>query len=78
MKTESWRRDILGIPDADGRLRVIPFDQWPDDDPFRRLCRVYQLSAGDLAKVLTEIGGELEVRAMRAGYEDAWVLLEEE
>jgi hypothetical protein len=49
---------------------LIPFDQWPDSDPFVTLCRTYGLTPADLARVCRQIGEEAEGRALRGGYDE--------
>lgn len=56
---------------------TIPFEQYPADDPERQLARTYGLTGLDLAKAWEQLAAELEARAMRAGYDDAWVGVEE-
>lgn len=55
-----------------------PFEEWGEDDRMHQLCKTYGLSGPDLAKVWEEIAAELERRAMRAGYDDAWVGVEDD
>jgi hypothetical protein len=65
MTAERWSRECESTQPG-----VIPFDQWPDDDPLVTLCRTYQLSPADMARACRQIAEETEGRAMRAGYED--------
>lgn len=64
---DRWRREV-----TDNEPGCLPFAQWPGDDPMRSLAHTYDLTPTDLAKVLSELGTEMETRAMRAGYEDTW------
>lgn len=56
---------------------TLPFAQWgtaPGDmDPFHELCQRYDLSAADLSRILEHIAEQLENRALRNGYDEAWV-----
>ena len=65
---ETWRK---GCTDEDPS-HYLPFAEWADDDTFVALARTYQLTGADLGKLLWQIGGELENRAIRAGYDDYW------
>lgn len=47
---------------------VLPFDQWPEDDPLRVLACSYSLTAEDLARLADTLADQLEGRAIRAGY----------
>lgn len=67
IKAQKWSSECVG---ADGSR---PMSEWGDDDPMVTLCRTYDLTAADLSRLLTTMGDELERRALRAGYEDAWV-----
>lgn len=69
VKTLEWQRDVTDDP----RSPTIPFEDWTDDDPFRDIALRYRLSGQDLGRILHELGDELEARAMRAGYEEAWI-----
>ena len=68
VKAEVWRMQV-----TDDSPDTLPFAQWHPDDPFRKLCKAYNLSPADLSHVLRDIGESLEKQAMRAGYEKAWV-----
>lgn len=57
----------------DEKPGVLPFAEWPDDDPLRVLCARYDLTPTDVARELDRIGEELERKAYAAGYEEAWV-----
>lgn len=57
---------------------TIPFDEWQPDDREKDIARRYGLTGKDLAKVWEEMAEELENRAMRAGYDDAWVGIEDD
>lgn len=61
---ERWHRELSG--DGGG----LPPGEWPDDDPFIALCRTYRLAPPDLSRLCHEIGGELEARALHAGYDE--------
>lgn len=37
------------------------------------ICERYGLDLDDIRRIADQIGTELETRAMRAGYEDAWL-----
>jgi hypothetical protein len=65
---ERWRREV-----TDEEPGTLPFADWPPDDPLVELCRRYALAPADLARLLDQIGQEVESRALRAGYEEAWV-----
>lgn len=54
-----------------------PFDEWHPDDPEVTIARRYGLTGGDLGKAWEALAAELEARAMRAGYDDAWVGVDE-
>lgn len=56
--------------------RTIPIEEWSDDDPEKTIARTYGLSGADLAKIWRQMAQELENKAMRAGYDDAWVGVE--
>ncbi len=58
---------------GDRSTRHTPFAKWADHDPIRQIALAYGLSGKDLDKILTKIAGELEARAMRSGYEEAWI-----
>lgn len=72
VKTEIWASEVTDDSDAQ------PFAQWPADNPFKVFCKTYDLTPADLAKVLRTIGDELEKRAMRAGYDEAWLGVDED
>jgi hypothetical protein len=67
VQAEQWHKMLL-----DQQPGILPFAKWPDDDPLRMLCRTYDLSPADLAKLADQIGAEIEHRAERAGYADHW------
>lgn len=53
----------------DGEERVLlPFSLWPEDDPLVEICETYHLSQNDLERLLTDVGQEMENRAVRLGY----------
>lgn len=54
--------------------KMRPFDEWPDDDPLRTLCRVYGLAPADLAGILRDLSADLEARAERCGYIESWTV----
>lgn len=53
----------MGKPYNDGRAPEFEGD----------ICRRYGLDLADIRRIADQIGNELETRAMRAGYEEAWV-----
>jgi len=61
---ERWKRELSG--DGGG----LPPAEWPAADPFVTLCRLYRLAPADLARLCHQIGGELESRSLRAGYDE--------
>lgn len=65
--TLRWANDV-----SDADTKTIPFAEWPHDDPLRKLADTYDLTGDDLAKILNQLGDELENRADRAGYDEAW------
>jgi hypothetical protein len=67
VQTQAWANRVRS--DADGYL---PFDQWPTDDPFRKLCTIYDLTPEELAKLIEKIGGACETRSVNSGYGDDW------
>lgn len=67
MTADRWARQI-----SDQEPGVIPFADYPEDDPFVTLCRTYQLKPADLAEVCRFLGAKLERDAVTAGYEDTW------
>lgn len=64
---QRWADDLSGKNDT------APFSEWGEDDTFVRLCRVYGLTPADLSKIAEGIADQLEGRAERAGYADAWI-----
>lgn len=72
MHAAAWAENHARQVEGSG-AGMLPFDQWPEDDPMRQLCITYALTPADVARLLRSIGAELENRAMRAGYEQAWV-----
>lgn len=68
-KTLDWERSITNHP-ASG---TKPFEDWDNDDPFRDIARRYGLIGNDLGRILHQLGDELERRAERAGYGEAWL-----
>jgi hypothetical protein len=68
MKADEWAK---AVSDADDK--TTPFGTWPDNEPFMDLALRYCLSGADLGKILDSLGGDLENRAERCGYSDAWV-----
>lgn len=62
MAAESWAKQLRG------QDNVLPFEEWPDDDPLRVLARSYSLTAEDLAGLADILADQLEGRAIRAGY----------
>lgn len=69
-KSEMWLAiaashavNAIGTPAYDGK--DLPFDA--------DLMKRYGLSREDLHKLGQQIAAELETRAMRLGYEDAWI-----
>lgn len=65
MSAERWKNELT-VPG-----RSAPFEDWPEDDALKRLCRVYDLTPGDLARVAEGIAEQLEARALRNGYDEA-------
>jgi hypothetical protein len=65
MATASWSRQLL---DQDPECK--PFAEFPADDPLVMLCRKYDLTPADLARLCNRIGDSLETRADEAGYAD--------
>lgn len=59
---QRWADDITG---HDG---VKPFEEWPDDDPHRVMCRTYDLTPADLVRLLADVAQSCEDRALRLGY----------
>jgi hypothetical protein len=55
-----------------GKERMKRFEDWGHDDPFVTLARTYGLTKDDLVKLFTQIGQELEDRALRLGYDQHW------
>lgn len=72
VEAEEWRRAV-----ENRHPSYKPFEEWsnePDEeDSLAKLARVYDLTGADLGKILGGLGDELERRAMRAGYDEAWV-----
>jgi hypothetical protein len=64
---QRWANDLTG------KNPTAPFSEWGEDDPFVSLCRRYDLTPADLAKIAEGLAEQLEARAIRAGYEEAWV-----
>ena len=58
--------------EIEGKARVLPFEEWPENDPHRTLARTYGLTKEDLVALFTQIGQELENRAIGLGYDDHW------
>jgi len=70
VQVELWARQA-----RDEAPGYLPFDEWERDgkpDPFHELLRTYDLTADDLARACHSLAGQLETRAMQAGYEEAW------
>lgn len=63
LTADRWARQLR---DQDPHL--IPFAQWPDDDPLRQVVTSYSLTQEDVAKLADTLAGQLEYRAERAGY----------
>jgi hypothetical protein len=59
--------------DLTGKNPTAPMSEWGDDDPFVSLCRRYALTPADLAKIAEGLAEQLEGRAERAGYAEAWL-----
>jgi hypothetical protein len=47
---------------------LIPFDQWPADDPLRQMCERHDLAPSELALIITSVADQLEARSESAGY----------
>lgn len=60
-----WQKEILSQESG-----VLPFAEWPVDDPLVTLTRTYQLDPADLARLCDQLGDDLERRAIRVGYDD--------
>lgn len=67
MTAERWARYC-----EDAEPGVIPFAEYPADDPLVTLCRTYDLSPQDLARAARSVAQQAENRAIRGGYEEAW------
>lgn len=67
-KVDEWARQC-----GSRSPQAIPFNEWPDTDPLVELAMAYGLSGKDLDKILVKLADELERRAERAGYEEAWL-----
>jgi hypothetical protein len=68
MTVQEWADGV-----SDARTGWLAFAEWDPEDPLRQLCERYQLSPSDLRKLLEAMADQLEARAVRAGYADAWV-----
>jgi hypothetical protein len=64
---ERWSREVAGTEPG-----CRPIAEWGEADPMVTICRTYDLTAADVARVLTELAEQLENRALRGGYEEAW------
>ena len=62
--TERWARQV-----EDRDEGTLPFAQWPAEDPLAAIARQHQLTPAQLAHVLRRIGGLLEARALKSGYD---------
>jgi hypothetical protein len=65
MTAERWSNDLTGTDTV-----CRPVAEWGDDDPFVVLCRTYDLTPAELARICHGIGDEIEARAIRAGYDN--------
>jgi len=52
---------------------LLPVEQWPADDPLLTLARRYNLTVEDIARLAEQLGRETANRAIRVGYEEAWL-----
>lgn len=68
VKAQEWADDCGDLNDD-----TIPFEKWPDDESFVAIAKRYGLTGRDLCRLLSRIAQETEDRAVRAGYERAWV-----
>lgn len=66
---ERWRKELLH---EEGCGTISP-EEWGGDDPFVQLARAYDLSYADLARICDKLGDDFERRALRSGYEEAWL-----
>lgn len=63
---ERWAREVDSTESG-----IIPFADWPADDPFVSLCRTYELTPADLARACSSVAAQAESKALAGGYADA-------
>jgi hypothetical protein len=66
---QRWADDIAGQSGPG----VRPFAKWGDDDPMVVLGHRYGLKPTELARLVESLANQLETRAMKTGYADAWI-----
>jgi hypothetical protein len=67
MTAQRWADEVAGTqPGA-----VLPFAEWPTDDPIVEVARRYGLTQVDMVRLLTDLAQSVEDRAVRAGISDA-------
>lgn len=64
---QRWDEELRGTEPG-----VLPFDQWPADEPMVVLCRTYKLTPADLAHICADLGDSLIYRATNCGYDERW------
>jgi hypothetical protein len=67
MAAERWSSELVGRESG-----VLPFAEWPADDPWRVMARTYDLTAADLSRLCSEVADQMHARAGRAGYDETW------
>lgn len=60
---DRWATALLGEEPG-----IRPFEEWPEDEPFRVMARKYDLTKEDLATIVQNLAIQAEERAERAGY----------
>ena len=70
VKAEQWATTLTEAGTGEGSRRLPAVEEWGPGDPLAALCRTYGLTPRELAQVCSSIGGELEGRALRAGYDE--------
>lgn len=73
MTADRWADEVTD--DDQGATR--PFAEWPADDPLRKLCEAYNVTAADLGAVLRDLAEQLQRRADRSGYAETLTDLED-
>jgi hypothetical protein len=61
---ERWGREVVSAEPG-----LIPFGEWPDDDPLRDLVLRHGLPEGEVRAVCQQLGARLERQAERSGYD---------